>query len=288
MKTILLIGSTGFLGSHLKRKLKKKYKLICISRKKQFDICNFKKINFLLNRKIDYIINLSGQESTKKNMLNTIVKGNKNIIKSLKNKKIKPIVYYISTTLVYGFSNKLLNERSKLNPSLDYSKIKKISELNYLKSNLNFKILRVANVYSLNKNGIIKYLINCFLSRKKLNITNVKAYRNYIHVDDFSNIIKKMLNKKLNHNIYNLGHENFCIQDLIKIIEKKFKNKLNYKNRNYRLTKVSSHRISNPRLFSEINYNPKVKMQKFLIKAIKMKLDFLKIKNSYHWRNWFN
>ena len=124
-------------------------------------------------------------------MLNTIVKGNKNIIKALKNKKIKPIVYYISTTLVYGFSNKLLNERSKLNPSLDYSKIKKISELNYLKSNLNFKILRVANVYSLNKNGIIKYLINCFLSRKKLNITNVKAYRNYIHVDDFSNIIKK-------------------------------------------------------------------------------------------------
>ena len=99
-------------------------------------------------------------------MLNTIVKGNKNIIKALKNKKIKPIVYYISTTLVYGFSNKLLNERSKLNPSLDYSKIKKISELNYLKSNLNFKILRVANVYSLNKNGIIKYLINCFLSRK--------------------------------------------------------------------------------------------------------------------------
>ncbi len=269
MKTILLIGSTGFLGSHLKRKLKKTYKLICISRKNQFDIGNFKKINFLLNRKIDFIINLSGQSSTKKNMLNTILKGNKNIIKALKNKKIKPTVYYISTTLVYGFSNKLLNEKSKLNPSLDYSKIKKISELNYLKSNLNFKILRVANVYSLNKNGIVKYLINCFLSRKKLNITNIKAYRNYIHVDDFSNIIKKMLNKKLSHNIYNLGHENFCIQDLIKIIEKKFKNKLNYKDRNYGLDKVSSHRISNPRLFSEIKYKPKIKMQKFLIREIK-------------------
>ena len=78
-----------------------------------------------------------------------------------------------------------------------------------------------------------------------------------------------MLNKKLSHNIYNLGHENFCIQDLIKIIEKKFKNKLNYKDRNYGLDKVSSHRISNPRLFSEIKYKPKVKMQKFLIREIK-------------------
>ena len=269
MKTVLLIGSSGFLGSHLKKRLKKTYKLICVNRKNQFDISNFKKVKILLNRKIDFVINLSGQVSTKKNMLKTIIKGNENIINAIKNKKIKPVVYFISTTLVYGFSNTLLNEKSKLAPSLSYSKIKKISELHYLKSSLNFKILRVANVYSPKKNGIVKYLINSFLSKKKLNVTNIKSYRNYIHVDDFTNIVKKMLRKKLNHNIYNLGYENFSIQELIKIIETKFKSKLNYKNKNYKLSVISSHKISKPKLFSEIRYNPRIKMKKFLIKEIK-------------------
>ena len=77
-----------------------------------------------------------------------------------------------------------------------------------------------------------------------------------------------MLRKKLNHNIYNLGHENFSIQGLIKIIETKFKNKLNYINKNYKLSAISSHKISNPRLLSEIKYSPQVKMKKFLIKEI--------------------
>lgn len=271
MKTILLIGSSGFLGSHLKKRLKKTYKLICVSGRKQFDIRNFNEVKILLNRKVDFIINLSGQMSTKKNMLDTIVKGNENIINAIKNKKIKPIVYFISTTLVYGFSNKLFNETSKLNPSLNYAKFKKISELHYLKSNLNFKIFRVANVYSAKKNGITKYLIDCFLSKKKLNITNIKSYRNYIHVDDFTNIVKKVLGKKLSHEIYNLGYENFSVQELIKIIETKFKSKLNYKNKNYKLSANSSHKINNPKLLSEIKYSPQVKMKKFLIKEIQNK-----------------
>ena len=269
MKTVLLIGSTGFLGSHLKKKLNKIYKLICVSKKNGFDISNLKKVKNLLNRKIDFIINLSGQISTKKNMYNTIVIGNKNIINVLRNKKTKPIVYYISTTLVYGFSNKLLNEKSKITPLSNYSKFKRISELQYLKSNLNFNILRVANIYSLNKNGIIKYLINCFFSKKKLSITNINAYRNYIHVDDFTNIIKKMLKIKLIHNTYNLGYENFKIQGLIRLIEKKFKIKLNYKNENCKLSKVSSQKIRRPRLLSEIKYKPKIKINKFLVEKIK-------------------
>ena len=272
MKTVLLIGSSGFLGSHLKKRLKKTYKLICVSGRKQFDIRDFDKVKILLNRKIDFIINLSGQMSTKKNMFDTIIRGNENIINAIKNKKIKPIVYFISTTLVYGFSNKLFNEKSKLAPSLNYSKFKKIAELHYLKSNLNFKILRVANVYGAAKNGIAKHLVNFFLSKKILNIENIKSYRNYIHVDDFTNIVNKMLRKKLNHKIYNLGYENFSVQELIKIIETKFKNKLNYKNKNYKLTANSSHKISNPKLLSEIKYSPRVKMKKFLIKEIQKKI----------------
>ena len=42
MKTILLIGSSGFIGSYLKKDLKKKYRLICPINKKKFDINDYR------------------------------------------------------------------------------------------------------------------------------------------------------------------------------------------------------------------------------------------------------
>ena len=38
MKKILLIGSTGFIGKKLKIKLSKNFKLICPTKKQDFDI----------------------------------------------------------------------------------------------------------------------------------------------------------------------------------------------------------------------------------------------------------
>ena len=78
-----------------------------------------------------------------------------------------------------------------------------------------------------------------------------------------------MLKIKLIHNTYNLGYENFKIQGLIRLIEKKFKIKLNYKNENCKLSKVSSQKLRRPRLLSEIKYKPKIKINKFLVEKIK-------------------
>ena len=268
MKTILLIGSTGFIGSELKRKLKKKFKIISVSRKKGFDISDFYVVKKLVNKNIDIIINLSGQISTKKKMLKTIIKGNRNIIRALENEKRKPLIYFFSTTLVYGFSDIKLSEKSKLRPVYEYSKIKRISELDYIKSNLNYKILRVSNVYNEKKAGIINFLINCFISKKKLNITNVNSLRNYIHIDDLTNLIEKMLQKNLKYNIYNIGFQNFSIKEIISAIENKFQIRMNYLNHKIKLKDISSHIIKKPRIFSEVNFSPKVKLEKFIIKAI--------------------
>ncbi len=268
MKTILLIGATGFIGAKLKKKLNKRFKLICVSKKKGFDISNFKKVRNSVNKNIDIIINLSGQISTKKNMLKTIVRGNRNIIKAAKNRKKKPLIYFFSTTLVYGFSNIKLSEKSRLRPVYEYSKIKRISELDYIKSNLNYKILRISNVYNEKKRGIINFLINCFISKKKLNITNINSLRNYIHVDDLTSLISKMLQKNLKFNIYNIGFQNFSIKQIISIIENRFKAKMNYLNKRVKLKDISSQTIKKPKIFSEVNYFPKVKLEKFIIKAI--------------------
>ena len=55
-------------------------------------------------------------------MKKTIIDGNKNIINFCKNKKI--LVYYFSTSLIYGFSKYEKEEGSSKKPGCKYSKLK--------------------------------------------------------------------------------------------------------------------------------------------------------------------
>ena len=110
-KTILLIGASGYIGKKLKSSLKKKYFLIDPRTKDGFDISKINTLKKIFNNKVDIIINLSGQINTnKKLMKKVIINGNKNIIELCKRKNT--LVLYFSTSLVYGYSNKIKKENS--------------------------------------------------------------------------------------------------------------------------------------------------------------------------------
>ena len=157
-KNILIIGSSGYLGKKLKNNLSKRYNLITPD-KKELNIIKLDKIKKYFKNNIDFVINLSGQISkNRKSMKNIIVNGNKNIIQVCKNKKLK--VFYLSTSLIYGFSNQKLKENSIKNPVDFYAKFKFRAEQSYLKSNINYIILRLCNIYNGKKNGIVKNMIN--------------------------------------------------------------------------------------------------------------------------------
>ncbi len=116
MKKILLIGSTGNVGKKLKLKLKlsKKYELICPTRKQGFDIKKKQQLKKYLNQEVDYVVNLSGQQSVKKQeMTDVIYNGNQNILQISNKLKKKIILVYVSTSLVYGYSKICLKENSK-------------------------------------------------------------------------------------------------------------------------------------------------------------------------------
>lgn len=275
MKKILLIGSSGFIGSYLKKDLKDKYKLICPSNRKNFDITNYNKVNNVLKKNVDIIINLSGQIS-KSQMYETIIKGNTNIIKATKKLKRRPKIFYISTTLVYGFSNKILDESSRTNPYSKYAKFKKKGEELFLKSNLDYKILRLANVYDQDKKGIVKNIINSIIKKKKLKVTNLNASRNYIHVEDFSKIILRMLESRLKFKLYNVVNENFTIKQIIEFIEKRLKLKVDIYNYNNKLKLLSSQKIKIGKIYKEIDFQPKIKLKSFILNKLKNEIKFLK------------
>ena len=108
-----------------------------------------------VNNNIHYIINLSGQISNNSNLMKrVIIDGNKNIIKLFIDKKIK--IFFLSTSLIYGYSKKNKNENSIKKPIDNYSKFKLIAEKEYLKSSTNFIILRLCNIYNDKKMELLK------------------------------------------------------------------------------------------------------------------------------------
>ena len=163
-KKILILGSSGFIGKRLSLKLKKKFIIFNSINKKN----SFEKIKkFLIKNKIKYIINLVNNNRQKIK----IIKYNTNLLNIIKNCDIK--IIFFSTSLIYGFTNKPLDERAKIKPFNNYTRNKSSIERLYKNSKMNYKIIRLSNVYEdeFKKKGIFKNLINCV--KKKIFILNL-------------------------------------------------------------------------------------------------------------------
>jgi nucleoside-diphosphate-sugar epimerase len=268
LKKILLIGSTGHVGSAFKKKFKYKFNLLNLSRKNGFDIRkkkSFKSISKIKN--IDIIINFSGQISKdQNNMKNTIINGNKNLISFVKNYKDKKIlIFYISSSLVYGFTKSEVNEKSLSKPISSYAKFKSKAEKLYLASNINYNIIRLSSVYGIKNNNIFFRLIKALKENKKFKVDNMNVFRNYIHIDDFIKILTMIIKKNKNKKIYNIGSENYKISKIIRYMEIKFKKKLNLENKNKNLKKISSQKINCSKVLKEVNFKPKFKIKKYIM-----------------------
>ena len=149
MKKVLIIGSKGYIGTYLKNKLKKNFKLILPTHSNsEFDVLKIKTLQKKIKKDLFAVINLSGQNSLNKKILKkTIIEGNKNLIKTI-NKINRDILYiFISTALVYGFKKKPAKENNTCNPTSFYGKLKLKAEKLVITSCSNFKILRLCNVY---------------------------------------------------------------------------------------------------------------------------------------------
>ncbi len=271
MKKILLIGSTGYIGKKLKLKLSKKYILICPTRKQGFDIKKKQQIKKYLTQEVDYVVNLSGQQNVKKReMTDVIYNGNKNILEISNKLKKKFTLIYISTSLVYGYSKKYLKENSKKNPSNYYGKIKYEIEKNYMKTNQNYLILRLCNIYGGKmKSGIIDLIIQSIKYKKNFYFDNEKTFKNFIYIDDVVNIIEILIRKNVKNKIYNIGNQNLSFMNLLKIFKKFTNNQIIFYNKNISLKQTLSQKIDS-KLIKNVMKNYKFKsMQNYLRDEIK-------------------
>lgn len=264
MQKILLIGGGGYVGNSLAHYfLKKKHQvtildnfiynhkstlnnLISFSTLKviEEDILNRSALKKIINN-CDIVIVLAGlvgDPITKKypeyaSRINDL--GVKNSIDITFENKIRKLIF-ISTCSNYGLisEDKLADEQHPLNPISLYAKSKVDAE-KYIMSfeNRNIftstTILRFATAFGVSNRMRFDLTINHFvkdaLIDNKLVVYDSDTWRPYCHLQDFNNIIEKVIfasQKDVDFQIFNAGSEinNYTKEMIVKEISKKFNN----------------------------------------------------------------
>ena len=173
---ILISGTGGFIGKNIKRYLmSKNYKVIDYKKN-----CQYKNVTKFIH--LQFFISKKKNRFYKKNLLLT-----KEITSFCIKHNLELI--FLSTHLPLKTSNKI-----KYN---EYQQAKIDSEewikKNFYKKNINYKILRLPNVYGNGcLYGIIPDLIKN-MKKKKLTIKNSEKFRDFIFIDDLVKIIFKLI-----------------------------------------------------------------------------------------------
>ena len=240
MKTILLVGANGNIGSYLFQQLNESYEITAVSKSKSLSN-HFLELNLLNIRAVTefvdkyqefdcliFLVGLAHKNSNKNNIddfreLNTTTLIN--LISALEQaNKLPSRIIFTSTISVYGekLHKKAYSEESDLDPSSPYA-ITKLEAEEYLKTNFpnSTWILRLAPVYSsdfqLNINRRTSYIgfhYRVGSGFNKLSLCNI---------ENISLCIKGIIQEKIPAGIYNISdNKPYTYNDLLKYLNVKW------------------------------------------------------------------
>ena len=292
---ILIFGGLGYLGSHLKKVLKKKHKLLILTNKKYQKKTNYrsgvKSVAYTTenlrktfeNFKPDKIIFMSGNSNpaTSKNHYYDLIRTNlylQNVLDAMKQTAFGGGFYFASSIAVYGNKVKsgLVSENDS-SPSNYYglSKLLAENQIKFYTSICSFKscIFRMATFFGpgLQKQFFFEFIKKIKKNKKKIVLKgSIKDKRDLLYIDDLVKILIKLLFLKQNKKfeIYNVGSgkEHFIkdiVLDVLKILN--FNTKIIYKNlgRAPHFPKMSIKKLKN-----RINFKSNKKFNYYLKKVV--------------------
>lgn len=238
MKKILITGSSGFIGSHLRENLSASNKLLyclyntCSSNLSTNNVFYIQQdFNQLLNisklpQDVDCIIHLAANvdkktENSELFRINTV--STLNLLEYGKTVGIKKFIF-ASTGGVYGYHSYPLQEESAINPIDFYSLSKYESEIlvNHYSQYFSTVILRFFFPYGTKQHkSIIPLLVNKIKNQEKIFIYNGGSPKiNPIYITDVIDIINKSMSLD-GQNILNVaGDEIISIKELSNLISR--------------------------------------------------------------------
>ena len=199
-KKILIIGIKSYLACNLYEKLKISF----LTKKVQFNRVSKKLIS-----NYDFVINCSLNKNYISKEYNEKYDNDLKIVKKLtSNQKY----IFLSTSKVYGKSNTQITENFFTRPLCIYSKNKLITEkkIQNILFQQNIIILRISNIvgFEIKNKGLKTFthiMLNSLLKSKTINVPKKNYYKDFITINRFCKILKKIIISKNFFGIYNLS-----------------------------------------------------------------------------------
>lgn len=215
-KQILVFGGSGFLGSHLSKRLTQLSDHTSIA---DVDITAKSKVNRLIASGWDIIINLAGVSGTTTSHSTTSfevnVIGSLNILEACRQAKIKPIIFFSNSRQEYGQPQHLpVDENHPTHPTNLYGvhklAVTHLAQLYYRTYGLPTIVFRTSNVYgpSLDRHPTQYNIVNQWLSGKLITIFGTGSQkRDYLFIDDWTNaVIAALTTPQAYGQIFNIGY----------------------------------------------------------------------------------
>ena len=277
MGKILVTGSSGFIGKKIVKRLDRSELITDSNNSERIDLQNRDQVMKLDSA--DMVIHLGGK--TPQNELkwseyfdNNVI-GTLNILEYCIQKKVKKMIYVSS--YVYGNPKYCpVDENHPINPHNAYTESKylgeRLCEFYCNRSDLNLIILRPFNIFgeSMREGFLITNLINSVKTGEKLTIVNKNSKRDFLHVDDFVDLIVKLIDYDFKFEVFNVGAGiSYSFEDIIKKIERITSQKINAdyeENKEIFIDEITSD-IS--KIKNKTNWQPRIKFDEGLEKMLK-------------------
>ena len=319
MKTVLISGGAGYLGTELSKSLLKNYKVIIYDifnfpwiKENKKKIKNYRNLKFIKKdikdvkvkdfKNVDYVCDFNGipndpaSELNPKKTWDVNYRARYNFVKKAKKAQVERYIFN-STCSVFGHNKKKVIENSIKKPISTYAKanLKAEKKIYKLKSkNFKINILRNATLYGFSNAMRLDLVINIYvfklLKNQKIIIDgDGKQWRPFISLTDICGIYNYILKKKnLPSFICNLVSFNSTIKNLAKNILNALKekdrivlyNKSNYDKRNYKVgSKYFRKYFKN---FKFANFSSEIKKLKKNMEFYKVKQDIKTVRMLYY------
>jgi len=275
MVKILVTGHKGFIGSRLIDTLKNCDVVTDSINGKRINLLNIEEVMKI--QPVDTVIHLGSK--TKKELdwneyYENNVKGTLNVLEYCVKKNIKKIIFVSS--YIYGKPKYYpIDEQHPILPHNLYTKSKFLAEelcRTYSeKYKLNVIILRPFNIFgrTMQKKYLISNLIESINTKEIVTITNRNSKRDFLHIDDFIDIIIKIKDYDFKFEIFNVGSGiSYSFNEIIEIIEKTTSKKLNLRYENDEKSFIHDITADISKIKKITKWNPKLSFQEGLEKEL--------------------
>jgi UDP-glucose 4-epimerase len=248
MRKVAIIGSNGFIGRHLTKRLMKErdLALTLFGKSDSGGVNNslpYHRIDFFNKTELEknfagmeLVYYLASETIPATSWENPSLEIEKNLIPFINflqvaaTNGVRKVVFVSSAGTIYGTTTDLVTEDANKNPFSPYG-ITKLTMENYLryykvKYGMQYDIFRVSNVYGEGQNtakglGIVNTFLEKIISDKEVKIFgDGNTVRNYIYVKDVAELLSRSLINLQSSETYNVSSNNtLSINDLVKIIK---------------------------------------------------------------------